>query len=521
MKTELIRYKKHIWLLVFTIAFVLCFFEGKAQEDSVFVQSFARFEKNAVGLQELYFANDPEFYPGKFYFFTPENIREVYLQNNNGLFPGFSQEAFQWYQRLDSLPKTDKKNLVRFFSFYENRIEKALNKAGLPVSLKYLAPALSAMNPAASGTERRAGVWQLTHFQAILNGGKISRLVDERLNVGLETLMAVRQLQQNFGMYTEPELAVAAFLCGHTQVNNTMYRAGKNAGVETVIGLLPAGVHQTIAAFQALTVFLQANRFEPSVEPFQPKIKPDTALVTRRLHFQQVEDVIGIPVKQLHDLNPQYTFMIVPGESKPMSMALPHGKKDDFLVWSDSIYHAGDSSLFRLVTQHIEYPPESNRQYVGESVKDLTIDGKIKIEYRIKTGDVLGIIAEKYDVKISDLKYWNNIYNERRIQAGQKINIFVPDDKVDYYASLDEKSKDNVISPKDVVKQIQQSSTLPVLAPAKPLNKVEHVVKNGESPYVIAKQYKGVTPELILEWNHIKDPRKIQIGQKLILYPKR
>ena len=105
----------------------------------------------------------------------------------------------------------------------------------------------------------------------------------------------------------------------------------------------------------------------------------------------------------------------------------------------------------------------------------------------LQTGDVLGIIAEKFDVSVSDLKYWNNIYNERRIQAGQKISVFVPDEKVDYYSGFKTR-------------------------------KVEHIVKNGESPFVIAQKYEGVTPEAILQWNHIDNARKIQIGQKLIIY---
>jgi LysM repeat protein len=48
--------------------------------------------------------------------------------------------------------------------------------------------------------------------------------------------------------------------------------------------------------------------------------------------------------------------------------------------------------------------------------------------------------------------------------------------------------------------------------------KVEHVVQSGESPFVIAQKYDGVTPEAILQWNHIDNARKIQIGQTLILY---
>lgn len=511
--------KIHIRLLIFTLVFVLCFSNGKAQEDLALVKSFAQFKKYTGDLQGLFFATDPGFYPGKFYFSLPENIRETYQQISDGLFPVFSEDAFRWYQLLDSLSANDKKNLVRFYSFYENEIEAALEKAGLPVSLKYLAFALSSMNPVALGTGGKAGVWQLTYFQAILNGGKISRLVDERLNVELETQMAARQLKQDLSMYTEPELAMAAFLCGHTKVKNTLYLVGGNAGVDKVIRLLPAEVHQTIAAFQALTVFLQVNRFEPLVEPFQSEGKPDTVLIYRRLHFQQVEDVIGIQVKQLHGLNPQYKFLIVPGENTPQILVLPHGKKGDFVLWQDSIYNACDSTLFQVIAQKIEYPPSPNRQYAHEPVKDLVIEGKTKIQYRLKTGDVLGIIAEKYDVRVADLKYWNNIYNERKIQAGKKLDIFVDDNKAGYYLNLviTEKPQKKATS---MVEKIKKSSTLKVFENLDSAKKIEHIVKSGESPYVIAKKYDGVTPDEILEWNHIDDARKIQIGQKIIVYIK-
>ncbi len=503
------------------LAFVFCLLNVKAQEDSVLINSFARFEKNANELNDLFLFSNSGFYPGKFRFSKPSDVHNYYLQINRGLFPDFSNNALMWYQFLQALPDTSKKNLIRCFSFYEENIELALENAGLPSALKYLAPAVSSMNFAASGNERRAGVWQLTHFQAILNGGKITKLVDERMNVNLETQMAVSQLKQNFEMYGDPELAVAAFLCGNTKVKNVLCQAGENTGDNTVLEMLPAEVKQTIAAFQAIAVFLNANRFETIAEPLKTVENPDTAFVYRRLHFQQVEDVIHIPVTQLHELNPQYIFQIIPESDKPQPLVLPHGKKDDFLVWNDSIYNAGDSSLFQLITQKIEYPPAPNRQYTGTTANELSIDGKTKIEYRIKSGDVLGLIAEKYSVKVSDIKYWNNIYNERRIQAGQKINIFVPDDRADYYSWLDKKTAEKSTSSTNIVKEITQSTVLPVPSLADEQNKVVHVVKSGESPYFIAQKYKGVTPELILQWNNIDDARKIQIGQKLILYPKK
>ena len=120
---------------------------------------------------------------------------------------------------------------------------------------------------------------------------------------------------------------------------------------------------------------------------------------------------------------------------------------------------------------------------------------------------------------MADLKYWNNIYNERKIQAGKNLDIFVDDDKAEYYRSLatpQKKKKEE----KSMVEQIQKSSTLKVFEDLNSAKKIEHIVKSGESPYIIAKKYDGVTPDDILEWNKIDDARKIQIGQKLIVYLK-
>ena len=69
-----------------------------------------------------------------------------------------------------------------------------------------------------------------------------------------------------------------------------------------------------------------------------------------------------------------------------------------------------------------------------------------------------------------------------------------------------------------MVKQLTETSPLPSYKAPDSVHKVEHIVKSGESPYVIAKKYDGVTPEQILQWNGVKDARKIQIGQKLIIY---
>ncbi len=500
---------------------VFFYYPGKAQADSAANMRFAFFRQNIQSLHELYCFSDTSFYHGKYRQANVIFFIDEFNEMNLSLFRQIMPQATCFYNDLEHLPDKDKKNFVRLFSFYEKDFEAELKSVGLPAELKYLAPALSAMYPYAVSVDKRLGVWQLTHFQAVLNGGETNRLVDERFNVLRSTRMAARQLKENFEIFETPELAVLAFLCGNAKLRNALPLAGENADSYSILSSLPENVSNTIAAFQAVAVFLNTNRFEPEVNLFSPKNKPDTVLVSHKIHFQQIENVIGVPVQQLRFLNPQYKFSIIPSAEQGKNLVLPSGRWDDFVLWQDSILCSGDSALFQVTEQKVEYPPEPGRHFVNEPVKDLEIDGKSKIQYRVKTGDVLGVIAEKYDVSVSDLKYWNNISDERRIQAGQKLDIFVPETDVVFYSGLDKQTSENTTTkPAEIVSQIQKTPAS-ILEQFDNSRKIEHVVKNGESPFVIAKKYEGVTPELILEWNQIDDPRKIQVGQKLTVYLKR
>ncbi len=504
-------------LLVATQPFVL---RAKAQPDTIPENYPTAFQQNIKQIS----LDGTRFYDGKFRLGTENNFQEGYRSLKLEVSPEIFSKSEEYFHFFSSLPEDKKKGLVRLFSFYERTFEATLKKEGLPVGLKYLAPALSALNTNAVGGGKKAGIWQLTHFQALLNGGKVDRLVDERLDVFASTHLAALQLKQNMEMYHDAELAIVAFLAGNTAVRNAICQTGENVSIGEVLALLDGNVSDCLAAFQAMAVFLNINRCVPEPVYYRQKNCPDTVMVFRQLHFKQIEKVIGIPVAQTRELNPRYKFAIVPETAKGRKLLLPNGKKDDFVLWYDSINNAMDSSYFNLIAQKIEYPPAPNRQYLGGPVKDLQLEGKTKIKYRIKTGDVLGIIAETYDVKVADLKYWNNIANERRVQAGQIIDIFVPNGQLAYYKGLENGAKPETAGAgktDDLIEKIQNTSALKVYGQFDTDQKIEHEVKSGESPFVIAKQYEGVTPELILEWNNIDDPRKIQVGQKLIIYPQK
>jgi membrane-bound lytic murein transglycosylase D len=488
-----------------------------AQPDSIVQQHQSKFARNMLELGDLYCFTDPNFQPGKVKFATIQNVSEKYGELSLGLFPEISDKTAGYYQFLNSLPLIQKENLIRMFSFYEKQFDTGFKKAGLIIELKYIAPAISALNQNAIGDNGTAGIWQLSHFQAVLNGLEVDRMVDERFNPELSTRAFAAVMSQNFAAFKTPELAVLGYLYGNAKVKNAISFAGEEASLIQIMQHLPESANLFIAAFQSTALFLEVNRFKSDIDPLARKTLPDTVHITSQIHFQQVSEVLGIPQKQLAFLNPQYRFSIVPVKGKYSKLKVPEGYWDDFVLWQDSVYNAFDSSLFQLTTQKIEYPPAPGRQYLGEPVKNLQIEGKTKIKYTLQSGDVLGVIAEKYDVNVEDLKYWNNISNERKIQAGKTLDIFVDSDKVEYYKELQPTQKKKEVKP-SMPAQLQQNTTLAVFQEINNGKKSEHTVKNGESPFTIAKKYDGVTPEDILKWNNIDDARKIQIGQKLIIY---
>jgi len=488
-----------------------------AQNDSIITDYKSHFAENLLEMGNLYCFSDPTFQSGKVKFSSVQNVAEYYTQLNSPLFPEVTGRTADFYAFLNSLPILKKENLIRMFSFYEKQFDANIKKAGLTIELKYIAPAISGLNQNYIGENGTAGIWRLTHFQAVLNGLQVSQVVDERFNPELSTRAFTVVMKQNFATFKTPELAVMGYLFGNTKVKNAISFAGENASLTEILRYLPESAYLFIAAFQATAVFLEVNRFKSDADPLAKKAVPDTVRITRQIHFQQIAKVFGIPQNQLEFLNPQYRFSIVPVKGKYLTLTVPDGYWDDFVLLQDSVYSAYDSSLFQLTTQKIEYPPAPGRQYSGEPVKNLQIEGKTKIKYTLQTGDVLGVIAEKYDVEVEDLKYWNNISNERKIQAGKTLDIFVDNDKAALYSGNHQVQKKKEVKT-SVPAQLQQNTTLAVFQEVNNGKKVEHIVKNGESPFTIAKKYDGVTPEDILKWNNIDDARKIQIGQKLIVY---
>ena len=118
-----------------------------------------------------------------------------------------------------------------------------------------------------------------------------------------------------------------------------------------------------------------------------------------------------------------------------------------------------------------------------------------KIRYRVRSGDYLGKIANRYRVRVSDLKRWNGL-RSNNLRIGQRLTIFTR----------------RPVASKSA-KSTAAKTTKKVIIP--PGAKV-HTVEEGDSLWTISRKYPGITIENLREWNGISGSN-LKPGTKLKL----
>ena len=132
---------------------------------------------------------------------------------------------------------------------------------------------------------------------------------------------------------------------------------------------------------------------------------------------------------------------------------------------------------------------------------EISEEGKIPVFYTIKRYDNLVDLATIFNVRVSDIRNWNNLPYTKSIRIGQKIKVYVDSAKADFYASIDQKSR---------------NEKLRILYKNSGGMWVRHKIKNGETLSTIAMKY-GVKVSQIKRWNNIRGNR-IYAGKVLHIY---
>ena len=117
-----------------------------------------------------------------------------------------------------------------------------------------------------------------------------------------------------------------------------------------------------------------------------------------------------------------------------------------------------------------------------------------EVEYRVRPGDTLGGIAERFGVTTSDLRSWNKMRGSR-IVAGETLNVRPPADRT----------------------AVASAAPARTATPSAALGAESYSVQSGDNLGAIAQRH-GVTVDDLVAWNGLRSTR-LSVGQRLLTRP--
>lgn len=445
------------------------------------------------------------------------------------------------------------RNSVGYFlgkaSYYFPIFEQALDKAGLPLELKYLPIIESALNPTIVSRAGATGLWQFMLGTGRLYNLEINSLVDERRDPQKSTDAAVRYLKDLYDIYGDWNLVIAAYNCGPGNVNKAIRRSGGKTDYWEIYQYLPRETRGYVPAFIAATYamnYYSLHNICPAEYDYHHST--DTISVDRYLHLKQLSEVLNVSLDELRTLNPQFKKDIVPGEFKKYVVKLPSTQAVDFTINKENIYAYRSNELL------------SHRKVVNPSGVDVSSTGRVR--HKVKRGESLSAIASKHRVTVAQLKKWNRL-KSNNLRVGQVLSVHKPVPKTkkteevqtqyltdnstsqqnnvsavsaalaedmnnarkdaessnmlaEYFSRQSANNTQNEVQSiltdtSDIVSAEEEARSIPIET-----RTIYHKVRIGETLTQIGNKY-NVEPEDIVSWNNI-DTTMPRVGERLVIH---
>jgi membrane-bound lytic murein transglycosylase D len=442
--------------------------------------------------------------------------------------------------------------------------EKFLIQNNQPEELKYLSLLESGLNPKAISRSKAVGLWQFMSPTGKDMGLKINQYVDERMDIEKSTDAACKYLGQLYNKFGDWELALASYNTGPNRIARVMKTTGftsywdlhphihpdTRAYVPQFIALAymmnygnDHGIYaenkknfipvEKIAINQYLDLNVFANLSNISLDEIKlhnPHIKTtilpegidgvDISIPTDKIaHFNQYRAYILDSASR----RPVYTTPIITAASNNEVIA---SSGDGFKRLSDGTIVIGNPQGTSTVSEEIE----------EDIVRYKSVVKQVKRIHKVKKGEFLIRIANKYDVTSAEIKRWNHLRSSK-VMSGTRLVIYTNEKQrvktTERVATKKSKKiQEDVLEPEEekaVVKKGKKSKKNSRVSEEeetqvskKSKSKIQedkdqlltHVVKRGDTLWNISQRYDGVTVEEIKKMNKITG-NTVKVGQKI------
>ncbi|HTQ58644.1 MAG TPA: transglycosylase SLT domain-containing protein [Candidatus Solibacter sp.] len=330
---------------------------------------------------------------------------------------------------------------------YREMISRVLHEEGIPQDLIYLAQAESAFQPLALSRAGARGMWQFVAYRGMEYGLRHTWWVDERQDPEKATRAAAQHLRDLYAQFGDWYLAMAAYNCGPGNVQKAIERTGYADFWELYRrNVLPRETKNYVPIILALTLIAKdAAHYGIEADPEQP-VPTDVVKPGRAIDLRLVAETIDVDVETLRNLNPSLLRLVTPddpsfelhlpaGTAERFSAEIADIPPDKWVSWRRHRIEAGETltsiaKKYRVTAEAISAANNMERHAALDVGEKLIIPAAPSAEtkrrlvhYRVRRGDTLSGVADRFSVPAEDLRKWNHL-RANRVSRGMVLRIY-------------------------------------------------------------------------------------------------
>jgi membrane-bound lytic murein transglycosylase D len=382
---------------------------------------------------------------------------------------------------------------------YEDMIRAELAGQGLPGDLVYLALIESGFSNTAVSRARATGMWQFMRGTARMYGLRMDTWVDERRDPYKATAAAARHLRDLRDRFGSIYLAAAAYNAGGGKVSRGLARLPEDEedslNTDATFFRLSDTRHlrqetrdYVPKLIAAAIIAKEPERYGfPAFDEVEPQAW-DSIIVSDAAGLDVIARLADTTVAAIREINPQYLRLSTPPSSRSI-IRLPEGRgqvvalayaelpvskrvtfQEHYVTRGQTLSHI--AGIYRVsVTDLREANPSAARtlrigqrliiptggvgparEAVAAEDRRAEIRRSVSTTHRVRAGETLSEIGEKYHVSVNQLKSWNGL-RSNTIRVGQRLRVGSGSSRS---ASASSGSSIHIVRPGDTISGVAQ-----------------------------------------------------------------
>ncbi len=333
-------------------------------------------------------------------------------------------------------------------------IKNILAQHNIPAEFLYLAMAESNFSTKAYSKKRASGLWQFMPATGKIYGLRIDEYVDERRDFIKSTEAAAKYLTHLHKRFGKWYLAAIAYNCGGGRLSKAIKRAGSDelsVLLDPKKKYIPRESRFYIRKIIALAFIGHDEQFLLKSEYGHllnraSAYSVSTVKLSRGDSLKRVAKLVGIPLKELINLNRHLKYDFVPPYKDGYEIYIPYIKLSEFkqkykkesmqniykvhrVKRGDNLSKIGNKYgvSYKVIMDFngLKNSRLSLKQKLIIPIANKKNYKKISSEfyYMVKKGDTLGSISKAHKVSVHNIKLQNSLKNSL-IRVGERLKIY-------------------------------------------------------------------------------------------------